>query len=452
MLVTLGLNCLLASTGYLTLGILVAWPATALPSIRDSLDYPLSLEAQSWIGSTANIGAVLGTICSRFFSKHIGARQGLALCGATTVTAWVFIFISSMFSLHLVYPGLLLLGWSCGLSNPLSSIYVSEIAGGGNKGMVTSIFNFNVIFGISLANILGALAGWFYSSLMMLLLHALLFCALFTLISSPYEQARADDQDKMVEILVKLRNMPAEDVMDEASLITKEVEDEKARRNDNMLETINRIYNSNFKNLGIVLVVFSMSHLSGITVITTFLVDIFSKTGISDIVLVLVTSFSEIVFSFFQMMVADKLGRKTFLVLSGIGSSIATSAFAAVFWKIENSETKLMVLGSPILDNILISNIFLVSCMVIYYLSFNIGFGPVKHTLLSEMFTPNEQETIVGLCHTVYWVESFIFTKVFLMMVENFGLIAIFIIISIICMLSVIFTITVVPETRRETL
>ena len=35
----------------------------------------------------------------------------------------------------------------------------SEIAGGGNKGMVTSIFNFNLVFGILLANVLGALTG-----------------------------------------------------------------------------------------------------------------------------------------------------------------------------------------------------------------------------------------------------------------------------------------------------
>ena len=41
-----------------------------------------------------------------------------------------------------IYPGLFLLGWPCALSNPLSPIYVSEIAGSGNTGMGTSVFNF----------------------------------------------------------------------------------------------------------------------------------------------------------------------------------------------------------------------------------------------------------------------------------------------------------------------
>ena len=142
-----------------------------------------------------------------------------------------------------------------------------------------------------------------------MLLHAFLFCALFTLILSPYELARADNQDKMVENLVKLRNKPAKEVLSEANAISKVVEDEKEIRKNNLLETMKQMDKSSLKNLGIILVVFSMTPLSGITVITTFLVDIFSSTGISEIVLVLVTGLSEMGFSFFQMLIADRLDR-----------------------------------------------------------------------------------------------------------------------------------------------
>ena len=61
--------------------------------------------------------------------------------------------------LPLIYPGLLVLGLSCGLSNPLSAIYITEIAGMANKGIVTSMFNFNLTFGILLTNVVGSLAG-----------------------------------------------------------------------------------------------------------------------------------------------------------------------------------------------------------------------------------------------------------------------------------------------------
>ena len=143
----------------------------------------------------------------------------------------------------------------------------------------------------------------------MMVIHALIFLALITLISSPYELARLDDQDNMVEVLSKLRNVAAEDVIREAHLITKDVEDEKTTRKTNTMAKIKNMDKSTIKNLGIILVVFGITHFSGITVLNTFLVDIFSSSGISEIVLVLVTGCSEMGFSFFQMVVADKLGR-----------------------------------------------------------------------------------------------------------------------------------------------
>ena len=47
-----------------------------------------------------------------------------------------------------------------------------------------------------------------------------------------------------------------------------------------------------------------------------------------------------------------------------------------------------------LIDTILSSNIFLVSSLAIYFFSVNIGFGPLKYTLLSEMFSPKEQVTL----------------------------------------------------------
>lgn len=448
MLVTLFLNSVLASAGFFTMGILFSWPATALPSIRESQEYPVSLEEQSWIGSSASVGALIGTLLSRVLAKQIGSRRGLIICGFASVAGWVLIFLSSIFSLYAIYPGLFLLGWSCGLSNPLSSIYVSEIAGSGNKGMVTSIFNFNITFGVLFTNILGSLTGWFFSSLTMMLLHTVILCAMFLLIPSPYELARANKEEKVIEALAKLRNAAAEDVVPEAKFISKDVEDEMTTHKSNILNTMKNLNKTSLKNLGIVLIVVSMTHLSGCTVITTYVVDIFSSSSISEVVLVLVTGFSEMGFSFLQMVIADKLGRKTFLILSTIGCSLSTLTFAAIFWKIKNSEYTFLIFGSPILDTILSSNMFLVFCLIVYFLSFNIGLGPIKHTLISELFSPGEQETLAGICHTWYWVLSFIAVKMFHMLFINFGLVIIFIIISIICLGSAVFTFLCVPETR----
>ena len=59
--------------------------------------------------------------------------------------------------LKLVNPGLVVAGFSCGLSAPLSTIYINEIAGKSNKGVVSSMLNFNLTLGVLMTNVVGSL-------------------------------------------------------------------------------------------------------------------------------------------------------------------------------------------------------------------------------------------------------------------------------------------------------
>ena len=142
----------------------------------------------------------------------------------------------------------------------------------------------------------------------MMLLHVVICCSLFKLVPSPYEWTRVDNNDKAIEVLAKLRNVVFEDVILEATFIRKEVEEEKSCQL-NFLNKLKNLQKTGLKKLGIALAVFTMTHMSGVTVITTYVVDIFSSSGISDGILVLVTGFSEMGFSFLHLFVADKLGR-----------------------------------------------------------------------------------------------------------------------------------------------
>ena len=141
----------------------------------------------------------------------------------------------------------------------------------------------------------------------MVILHTFFLLALSFLVESPFELARSGDQQKMVEVLAKLRNLPPEDIADEANKINEE--EQEREKNLNMLAAVRDFDKTCMRKLSIILVVFSFTHLSGITVITTFLIDIFSRFGIPAIWLVMASSVSEMFFSFLQMMIADKIGR-----------------------------------------------------------------------------------------------------------------------------------------------
>lgn len=123
--------------------------------------------------------------------------------------------------LQLVKPGLIVVGMSCGLSNPLSSIYINEIAGKSNKGVVSSMFNFNLTLGILLTNVIGSLtrynfytdrnicfhyhSSWYVSSITGLLINVLITITLLILITSPYEAAKKQNFSSIPIILSRLR-------------------------------------------------------------------------------------------------------------------------------------------------------------------------------------------------------------------------------------------------------
>ena len=110
------------------------------------------------------------------------------------------------------------------------------------------------------------------------------------------------------------------------------------------------------------------------------------------------------------MLVADSLGRltapppscpncltrKTFLVLCGLGTAVTTAIFSAVFWR---SGLTALPSGLPVvLSDVFSNNIFILITLSTYLFFYSIGFGPIKHTLLSELFSPQEQVRLSSFC------------------------------------------------------
>ena len=130
------------------------------PNFRESLGEKVGVDEQSWIGSLGNMGILAGTMLSWLITNWLSARIALIYCCLGIVLGWAFIFTGAETNLLvLVYLGLFITGTMCGLTSPLSSIYITELAGSGEKGVLASMMSFNVNFGILFINILGSWKG-----------------------------------------------------------------------------------------------------------------------------------------------------------------------------------------------------------------------------------------------------------------------------------------------------
>ena len=81
--------------------------------------------------------------------------------------------------------------------------------------------------------------------------------------------------------------------------------------------------------------------------------------------------------------------RKVFLVLCASGMGIGAIVFSGIFWV--SSHTESLIFGNANLNELLANNILVVVTLVLFVGSFQFGFGPMRYTLLGELFEPREQ-------------------------------------------------------------
>ena len=55
----------------------------------------LNIDEESWIGSLASVGALVGTFVSQVVTRYINARHGLILSSVGSALGWSIIFLAA---------------------------------------------------------------------------------------------------------------------------------------------------------------------------------------------------------------------------------------------------------------------------------------------------------------------------------------------------------------------
>ena len=90
--------------------------------------------------------------------------------------------------------------------------------------------------------------------------------------------------------------------------------------------------------------------------------------------------------------------------------------------------------------------------MMVYVGCFAFSLGPIVWLLISEIFPLPVRGLGMSLSTLSNWVGNFLVSQFFLTMVEQLGISATFWVYAGICVLTVIFVATMVPETKQELL
>jgi len=340
-------------------------------------------------------GTVLGAIFGGIPTNRFGRRKTLIVIGA-------LYFISAVWSglATGVYTFILarfIGGLGVGISTVAAPLYISEIAPPKHRGVLTGLFQFNIVFGIIIAYLSNYLLGDIGETAWRWMLGveafpALVYWALcFTIPESPRWLILRGDKAGGLNVLRMLQPAASEaEVQGLAAEIEASGQDAQAGKTASILLRKFRV------PLLLAFAVSFFNQLSGINAILYFAPRIFELTGLQAKTAMLQSvgiGVTNLIFTFIGLALIDRLGRKTLLYIGSFGyiASLGLTAwafFSGTFWIVP-------------------------ACIFAFVGAHAIGQGTVIWVFISEVFPNAQRGAGQAFGAATHWVFAAALTTVF---------------------------------------
>lgn len=204
-------------------------------------------------------------------------------------------------------------------------------------------------------------------------------------------------------------------------------------------ECLNSCSNFSAHSIGVGLICFQNS--SGIDAILFYSETIFMKasSSIDSAVATIIIGMVMLASSFITPCFVDRTGRKGLLIVSAAGMTVSCTILGVYFY-LDEREAAGALGWLP------------VTSLVTFIIFYCLGFGPLPFTVLSEMFSPETKSVSTSLAVTACWIVDFIVTKCFLPLESVIGNYGNFWLFGGFSLVAMVFSCTVVFETKGLTL
>ncbi|XP_052191710.1 sugar transporter ERD6-like 5 isoform X2 [Diospyros lotus] len=374
----------------------------------------LSTAEYSVFGSIYTIGGMLGALISGKVCDLIGRKRTLPLMQAFCILGWLAIaFAQAAWLLDL---GRLSTGVGFGLFTFVNPVYTAEIAPKNIRGAFTSLSPLLLAGGASLMFLIGNLLYWRYLAVIAIVPCAFQLIGSFFVPESPRWLAKIG-QEKEVETTLKHLRGKNVDISQEAA----EIRRKYAR--------------SLIVGVGLMF----LAQLGGFTGISFYASSVFEAAGLSSSIGTTSIAIIQIPFALIGVLLMDKVGRRPLLLVTAacafLGSFLAGLAFLLQDFGLGKESTVILVLSG----------------ILVYYASYSLGLYGIPWVIVSEIFPMNIKGSAGSLVIFVNWTSSWIVTYSFNFLFD-WSRAGIFFIFASICGSIVIFSLKMVPETKKKTL
>jgi SP family sugar:H+ symporter-like MFS transporter len=400
------------------------------------------------------LGCAIGAYFAGRLADRFGRRSIMRVAAALfVVSAWGsgIATASLEFVIYRVLGGL-----AVGAASVLAPAYISEVAPARYRGALATVQQIAIISGLFVAFIsnyfLSSWAGsstseywfgfeaWRWMFWVEILPATVFLIALFFIPESPRFLVLSRRTEDALRVLEKLGGREeARRKVDQidASLAA---DHHKPQLKDLVDPQTNRVRRLVWVGLGLA----TFQQLVGINVVFYYGAVLWQSVGFTEGDALLINVFSgglSIAAVVVALLLVDRIGRKPLLLTGSIGMAISLATLVVAFLNASTGAD-----GSPTLEGIY-GPVALVAANV-YVVFFNASWGPVMWVMLGEMFPNQIRGTGLAVSGIAQWGSNFGITITFPILLATIGLAGAYGLYTAGAILSIVFVVTMVHETR----
>lgn len=324
------------------------------------------------------------------------------ILAATLPFLAAFLLNITAYSVYHFYLSRFLCGFAVGIIFTVIPMYIGEIADNDTRGSLGSFMQLLIVIGLSFSYIFGP-----YLSIkafnVLLLVPPVLFMIVFYLFipDSPYFLIKIKEDDLAEASLIKLRGQKDKAaVQNELKQLKSLVEDdEKDKKSFFDIFKDKALTKALFLSVSLVV----CQQLSGINIILFYTQDIFTSAGVSlsPAICTILIGLVQIVASGATPVLVGKWGKRFLLMLSGIGMGASQGVLGYFFYVKDRGDDVSSIGWLPIV------------CLLVYIISYCLGFGPLPWAVMGELFPGNVKSAASTVTASGCWILGFLLTKYF---------------------------------------
>ncbi|XP_012526435.2 facilitated trehalose transporter Tret1-2 homolog [Monomorium pharaonis] len=424
-------------------GAMMGWTSPVLPLLKNGngpLELPINENEGTWIAALMALGAIPGSFIAGYLGEKWGRKRTLLSCTAVFLIGWILIATAS--HIAQLYVARLVFGVALAFPFTVLPMYCGEIAETSIRGTLGSFLQLFITIGFLYSYAIGPFVSYTVFWILCGILPIIFFVCFMIMPESPYFLLGKGRRDEAITSLAKLRSKSETAVQKEADEIQAILDE--AYKNQ---VTISILFKdkANFKALIYTCALVAFQQFTGINLVLSYMQDIFKDAGglVPTEQAPIIVGAVQVLASAVTPVIVDRSGRRLLLIFSGIGETVSLFALGLYFYLKDAQHAD---------DTVQQISWLPVVALVIFISTYCVGWGPLPWAVMGEMFASNVKAKASGITVCVCWFLAFIVLKFSNDLDVAFGKYTMFWIYGGFCVLSIIFTVLILPETKGKSL